>query len=111
LQYSTSPVVFETKTKPEAFETKTETYKNKLETPSLLLKLGLQVTLVTSGNEAATAEAPFARLHCTQQKRVGDCCCPGNIILWEFNRSICCRFSARRSWSPSLWAVLLTLTT
>jgi len=34
------------------------------------LKLGLHVNLDTRGNEAATAGAPFARLHCTQEKRV-----------------------------------------
>jgi len=32
-------------------------------------KLGLHVNLVTRGNEAAAADAPFARLHCTQEKR------------------------------------------
>jgi len=31
---------------------------------------GLHVNLVTRGNEAAAAGAPFARLHCTQEKRV-----------------------------------------
>jgi len=32
------------------------------------LKLGLHVILVTHGNEAAAA--PFARLHCIQEKRI-----------------------------------------
>jgi len=34
------------------------------------VKLGLHVNLVARGNEAAAAGAPFARLHCTQEKRV-----------------------------------------
>jgi len=34
------------------------------------LKLALHVPLVTRGNEAAAAIAPFVRLHCTQDKRI-----------------------------------------
>ena len=35
-----------------------------------VLKLGLHVTLLTRGNEEAAADVPFARLHCTQEKRI-----------------------------------------
>jgi len=38
-------------------------------TSDFALKLGLHVNLVTRGNEAAAASAPFAHLRCTQEKR------------------------------------------
>jgi len=36
----------------------------------VLLQLGLHVTLVPRGNKANAVSAPFARVHCTQEKRI-----------------------------------------